>query len=442
MKIQLPYGRSVQELDIPDGEKVDIAETSTIQPSESIEEIVDYALDHPIGCRRLEELVRKKKHNNRDFHAAIMIDDKTRACPDDVLAPIFVNRLVEVGVDLERIAIVVATGLHEQPMENEIRELAGGADLPDALKLIGHSATHSDVTLIGRTTGGEGYDVEINTEVMNADLKVSTGFIEPHFFAGFSGGRKSVLPGVASESTILANHSFQNIANPNASTGILTGNPVHEDALQGAKLAELDFILNVVLNKNQETVHAVAGHYDQAFMKGVALDIEVASIPLERRYDAIVTTNSGSPLDLDLYQTVKGIYTASLVAKPGAPIVIASECTSGLGPQMFYSLGEQNPDPQAVLDYIEENGPIVAGWENQVLCDVLVDHEVLIKSSLPDDPIKDMMLTPIEDINAVVRKLIEDMQPGQRLLVLPSGPFALPYVKGSELDFQISEYRD
>ncbi len=439
MKIQLPYGRSVQELDIPDGEKVDVAETSTLQPSGTIEEIVGYALDNPIGCRRLEELAREKKRNNRDFHVAIMIDDKTRACPDHVLAPLLVRRLVKVGVPVERIAIFVATGLHEQPPEDEVRELAGGTDLPDGVVLIGHSASHSDVTLIGRIAGS--YDVEINTKVIEADLKVSTGFIEPHFFAGFSGGRKSVLPGVASETTILGNHSFQNIANPNASTGILAGNPVHEEALQGAKLAELDFILNVVLNKKQETVHAVAGHYNQAFMKGVALDIEVASIPLERRYDAVVTTNSGSPLDLDLYQTVKGIYTASLVAKPGAPIVVASECSSGVGPQMFYSLSKANSDPQGVLDHIEENGPIVAGWENQVLCDVLIDHEVLIKSSLPDSTIKDMMLTPIEAVNVVVRKLIEDMQSDQRLLVLPSGPFALPYVSGSELDSQISKYR-
>ncbi|MBS3736601.1 nickel-dependent lactate racemase [Candidatus Bipolaricaulota bacterium] len=440
MEINLPYGKDKLEVKVPESGKVYIAETSDTDSREEPGEAVSEALSEPIGTEPLEEIVKSKKGAKKEFLVAIIIDDRTRACPDELLVPLIVERLTEAGVEPEDVKVLVATGLHEPPNEEEARELAGGENLPDGIEYIGHDAVNSDVKSIGEVS--QGYEVEVNKYVAEADLKIATGFIEPHFFAGFSGGRKSVLPGVASKSSILANHSYENIGNENARTGVLRGNPVHEGAIEAAELVGLDFVLNVVLNKEQEIVKAVAGDFRKAFLAGVARDLDVSGIGLEKRYDAVLTTNSGYPLDQDLYQTVKGMYTASLVAKPGAPIIIASECSAGLGPDNFYSLGRDNDGPESILNYIEKNGPIIAQWENQVLCEVLEQHEVFIKSSLPTDKLKDMMLNPVEGLGSYVRKVLTDMEEGQELLVLPEGPFSLPYVKGSEFESKIAQLEE
>ncbi|MFP4647479.1 MAG: nickel-dependent lactate racemase [Candidatus Acetothermia bacterium] len=435
MEIEIPYGRDRLELKFSETDRVHVGETPETISREDPEKAVLEALDEPIGSEPLKEIVKNKKEAQREISVAIIIDDRTRACPDDLLVPVLVERLTEASIKPENIKIIVATGLHEPPDEEEAKGLAGGKYLADGIEYVGHDAVNSDLESIGKVS--QGYEVEVNKYVAEADLKIATGFIEPHFFAGFSGGRKSVLPGVASKSSILANHSYENIGNENARTGVLRGNPVHEGASEAAELAGLDFVLNVVLNKEQDIVQAVAGDFRKAFLAGVARDLDVSGIGLEKRYDAVLTTNSGYPLDQDLYQTVKGIYTASLVAGSGAPIIIASECSAGLGPDNFYSLSKNNSDPASVLDYIEENGPIIAQWENQVLCEVLKDHDVFIKSSLQPGKIKDMMLNPIEDLQGLVRNVLTGLEEDQELLVIPEGPFSLPYVKGSKFESKI-----
>lgn len=440
MKIELPYGKGQLEVEFPDQEKIELGRTPDKDSLDDPEEAVRKALEEPIGAETLEKIVDNKKKHAGAITVAIIIDDRTRACPDDLLVPILVDRLTSSGVDPENVKVVVATGLHEPPDSSEAMKLTDGEKLPGGIDYIGHDAVNSDIASIGTVT--QGYEVKINKHVAQADLIISTGFIEPHFFAGFSGGRKSILPGVASRSSILANHSYENIGNEEASTGILPGNPVHEGATEAAELAGLDFVLNVVLNKEQEIVNVVAGDFRRAFLAGVGLDLEVSSIELERPYDAVLTTNSGYPLDQNLYQTVKGMYTASLVTKPGAPIIVASECSAGVGPDNFYSLGRDNEDPGSVLDYIEKNGPIIAQWENQVLCEVLREHEVFVKSSLSKSLIKNMMLRPVEDLQTFIRGLTEELGSGEKLLVIPEGPFSLPYVKDSKLESIIAKYRE
>jgi len=440
LKFKLPYGRDKLDIRLAGDDKLFLGETRESIPREDPEGTVLRALADPIGADTIERIVSRARKAGEGISVAIIIDDRTRACPDHMLVPILVEKLTSAGVSPAGIKVVVATGLHEPPERSEVVKLAGGKELPEGIEYIGHDAVNSAVESVG--VASQGYEIEVNKTVLEADIKISTGFIEPHFFAGFSGGRKSILPGVASESSILANHSYENIGHEDASTGILRGNPVHEGATEAAEMAGLDFILNVVLNREQEIVHAVSGDFREAFMAGVSRDLEVSGIELEKSYDAVLTTNSGYPLDQDLYQTVKGVYTASLVAKPGAPIIIASECSAGLGPDNFYSLSRNNPDPEAVLDDIDENGPMIAQWENQVLCDVLRDHEVFIKSSLPSEKIREMMLNPVEDLQGFLRKFVSNMVEEQRLLILPEGPFSLPYVKGSELESKISKYRE
>lgn len=439
MELKLPYGENVLELILPDSRKVKLAETSTVKSDTAPKKQVREALDNPKGSVRLEGLVDSKSGAAEDLKATIIIDDKTRACPDDMLVPLILERLSESGLRPENMTVVVATGLHEPPDKSEVSRLAGGNALPESLELIGHDAIHSDLESIGRAS--QGYKVKINSTVAEADLKISTGFIEPHFFAGFSGGRKSILPGVASKNAILANHSFDNIGCDRASTGILKGNPVHEGATEAAKLAQLDFALNVVLNKAQEVVGVFAGEFREVLKSGISRALDVCGVELNRRYDAVLTTNSGYPLDQDLYQTVKGVYTASLIAKPGAPIIVVSECSAGLGPNQFYSLNRDNSEPETVLEYIKKNGPMVAQWQNQVLCDVLKNHKIYLKSSLPARKVKDMMLEPLEDPEEFLRELVRNLEENEKIVALPEGPFSLPYIKGSKMEKTILEYR-
>lgn len=440
MELKLPYGKSQVKLSIAEAEKIDPRDPPRSKPTETPGKLIRKRLSKPLACKTIQGLVEEKFQQNKSPTAAILIDDKTRPCPDDLLAPLLVDKLISSGVSPKNITIVVATGLHEPPSRGEAKKAAGGDDLPEGIQYIGHDAVNSEMKEIGEVS--HGYEIAINRSVAEADLKLSTGFIEPHFFAGFSGGRKSVLPGVASKSSILANHSYKNIAHQNATTGVLTGNPVHEGALEAADMVGLDFVLNVVLNKDKEIVDAIAGNHRVSLGVGVARDIEVCTVKLSSYYDAVLTTNSGYPLDQNLYQTVKGIYTASLVAKPGAPIIVVSECSEGIGPDTFYSLMEDSSTPSEVLYYIEKHGPIVAQWQNQVLCDVLKNHEVFLKSSLNNEKVKAMGLQPIENLPAFIKQSLKELDKNQKMLALPEGPYAFPYVRGSSLSTKIEKLKD
>jgi lactate racemase len=285
----------------------------------------------------------------------------------------------------------------------------------------------NDTVSLGMTSRGT--PVEINQRVMEADFRISTGFIEPHFFAGFSGGRKSIAPGTSSTRSIVKNHSYQMVHHPSVRAGILSGNPVHEDMVEQAQMAKLDFIVNVLLNSEHEITHVVAGHLVKAHEQGCEIEREISQVYLDRKVDITITTNSGAPLDLDFYQACKGIDTASQITRDGGIIIIASACNTGIGPEVFRELHASSGSASDILKKISLAEPRSIWWQNQILAQDQIYHKIYLVSELPDALVKEMKVMPVSSIDEGLRKAFEALGPDARVAIIPEGPMVIPVIK-------------
>ncbi len=354
----------------------------------------------------------------------VIVTDNTRPCPDDRILPPLLAEL-EAVVPRRNITIMVAVGLHS-PLDEAglIRKL--GREIVENYRVLNHDVNRT--VYIGTTSRGT--PVDINKEVVEADFRISTGFIEPHFFAGFSGGRKSIAPGVFSVRSAYSNHGYQMIEHPLARAGVLKGNPVHEDLVEQAQMARLNFIVNVLLNRNREITHVVAGHPVKAHEKGCRMEKTVAGVRVKGRVDMAVTTNSGAPLDLDLYQTCKGIDTASQITRDGGIIIIASSCSTGIGPQSFLEVHASAGSPKEVLRKIRREEPVGVQWQNQILARAQLKQDIYLVSELEDETVCAMMMTPVNTIEEGLEKAFHVLGPDGKIGVIPEGPLVLPLLEG------------
>ena len=375
---------------------------------------VTAALRSPIGQSPLVEAVRATDQ------VVVIVTDNTRACPDDRLLPPILAELERV-VRRDQITIVVALGLHRPLDGEELRRLLG-LDIVARYRVVNHDP--SSVVNIGTTSRGT--PVDINPIVVNADFRLSTGFIEPHFFAGFSGGRKSIAPGVFGRNSEYVNHGYRMIADPRARAGVLAGNPIHEDMVEQARMARLDFIVNVLLNKDKQVTDVWAGDLVAAHEAGCAAARDVVGVKVPHRVDIMITTNSGSPLDLDLYQTVKGMDGASLITRDGGIIIIASSCTAGTGPQSFVDVHLSCRNPIEVMQKVRREEPLGVQWQNQILARIQMRNHVMLRSELPDEVVRGMWIEPVHDVNAAVAAALACMGPEAEIAVMPEGPLVLP----------------
>jgi len=282
---------------------------------------------------------------------------------------------------------------------------------------------------LGETSWG--VPIRVNKIVAEADFKISTGFIEPHFFAGFSGGRKSIMPGVSARESIYGNHSYRMLNNPNARAGILKGNPVHEDAVEHAQAIGLDFIINVILNRDKEIGKIVAGDLLKAHEKGVMMDREVVEVKFGQKADITITTNNGYPLDYNLYQSVKGMDTASVTTRNGGYIILASECRDGVGPDGFLKIHREARSPEEVLKTIMKEEPLEAQWENQVLARIQRDKEIYLVSELKDQVVEDFMIKPADSVESAIEEALRKTGRKAKIAVIPEGPVALPILENN-----------
>jgi nickel-dependent lactate racemase len=327
-------------------------------------------------------------------------------------------------VSRDQITIVVALGLHA-PLGHEELEMLVGSDIVAAYNVVNHDPAKT--IRIGTTTRGT--PVMINPLVVEADFRVSTGFIEPHFFAGFSGGRKSIAPGVFGVESAYVNHGYRMIEHPRARSGSLAGNPIHEDMVEQARMAKLDFIVNVLLNREKRITQVFAGDFVLAHEAGCQGAREVVGVNVDHRVDIAITTNSGAPLDLDLYQTVKGMDNASTVTRDGGIVIAASSCSSGVGPQSFVDLHLSCKDPIDVLQKIRREEPIGVQWQNQILARIQMRNTLMLRSELDDSVVRSMRIEPVHDLDDAVQRAIEMVGSGAEIAVLPEGPLALPLLQ-------------
>ena len=336
-------------------------------------EIVRQALLNPIGSKRLCELVTGKRR------VLLITSDHTRPMPSSLTVPLLLEEIHK-GAPEAEIHILVATGFHRKATEAELKERFG-EEVYKSETILVHDAHASDrMKYYGiMPSGGE---LWLNDEVQWADLILSEGFIEPHFFAGFSGGRKSVLPGIASLKTVFFNHNAEFIADAYARNGILDKNPIHQDMIFAAKSVGLAFILNVCLNDKKQIVRAFAGDVEKAHVQGCSYVLEQTSVP-GRQADIVVTGNGGYPLDLNIYQSVKCMSGAEPFVKPGGVIIAMCSCVDGHGSEGFYELFAKNKTPEAVENALltrGRDGTLPDQWQAQVLARVMKKASVILVS--------------------------------------------------------------
>jgi len=416
-EITLPYGSSFLKARIPTKNIAFILSTKEIKGLENEKEAITNSLRSPIEFPALRDCV------NKDDKVVVLVTDNTRPCPDDRLLPPILAELEE-KLPRENITIIVALGLHP-PLDKQelIKKL--GRDIVENYNVLNHDVNQT--VNIGTTSRGT--PVDINTKVIEADFRISTGFIEPHFFAGFSGGRKSIAPGVFSVRSAYKNHSYKMIEHPNTRAGVLDGNPLHEDLVEQAKMAKLNFIVNVLLNKHREITHVVAGDPIKAHERGCEIEKDIAGVKVEHKVDIAITTNSGAPLDMDFYQSCKGIDVGAQITRAGGIIIVASSCCAGVGPEEFRTLHASVRSPKEVLQKIKLEEPIGVQWENQILARIQLKHDIYLLSGMADSVAKDMMITPIRSIEEGLEKAFKVLGDDAEIAVIPEGPLVIPLLE-------------
>jgi len=418
-QVRLPYGDSFLDIDIPERFSGNILTAENIPGLANEKEAILDSLRNPLGCAPLRQLIGS--HDR----VAIIVTDNTRPCPDDRILPVILAELGEV-IPRDNITIIIALGLHTPLTDAEIVEKLG-RDIVERYNVVNHDPAQT--TCIGETS--RGVPVEVNSTVVEADFRISTGFIEPHFFAGFSGGRKSIAPGVSSARSIRSNHSYRMLDHPCAGAGVLENNPVHEDMVEQARMAGLDFIVNVLLNADHEITHVFSGDPVSAHETGCRTAAEILKVTAAAPVDITLTTNGGAPLDLDFYQTCKGIDTAAQITREGGIIIVAAACNRGVGPEEFRELHASVGSPEDLLAKLSRSCDHAEGvsWQNQILARDQIDHEIFLISDLEESVVRSMMVTPVKSIQEGLEKAFASLGDGSSLAVIPQGPLVLPRLK-------------
>jgi nickel-dependent lactate racemase len=418
MKVALAYGRGRLEVEVPSHAVVITPQALPGLPDERA--AFDTAVRTPIGAAPLRELARSSDT------VAIVIADITRPSPSERLVPWIMDELAH--VPREQFVIVNGTGSHRANTREELSQMLG-AEVVEHVRIVNHNA-FDDATLthLGRTSyGGK---IWLNNDYLRADVRIATGFIEPHFFAGFSGGPKGVVPGVAGIKTIMHLHNAQMIGDPRSTWARLEGNPVQGEIREAVALAPPQFMVNVALNPRRQITALWAGHYIEAHEVGCRFVVEHATRAVEEPFDIVITTNSGYPLDQNLYQAVKGMSAAARIVRPGGAIIAAAECCDGLPDHgNFKQLLQMRSTPHELLELIESPGfELYDQWEAQTQAIVQRKAEVYLYSSLDPQTVRDAMLTPIASVEAALAALLDRYGPDVRVAVLPEGPQTVPYV--------------
>ncbi|MBU3144000.1 nickel-dependent lactate racemase [Clostridium sp. CF012] len=416
-KIKIPYSKQFLEIDVPDNNLVAILESKAhaYKVEQTQQEIVNKALDNPIGSEKLEGLVKGVKN------LVLITSDHTRPVPSKVTLPILLKRIRSVNPDIV-ITILIATGFHRPTTREEMIDKFG-AEIVDNEVIINHvSEDYSSVVRVGTLpSGGE---LWLNKIAMEAELLISEGFIEPHFFAGFSGGRKSVLPGVASAKTVMANHCSEFIASEYARSGVIENNPIHRDMIYAAKQAKLAFILNVVIDSNKKVINAFAGDSELAHQEGCKFVMELAAVKAVKA-DIVISTNGGYPLDQNIYQSVKGMTAGEATSKDGGVIIMVSACNDGHGGQSFYDNLANASSPREVLGRVLKvgrNDTVPDQWEFQILARILDTHTVILVTDMCDpEMIVKMHMKHAATFEKALQMAFEIKGENAKITVIPDG---------------------
>jgi len=419
MPIHLSYGRDGLDIDLH--QHADVITTRYVPGLADEQAALRQALKEPIHSAPLAELVHPQDR------VVITHSDITRATPNSRIIPVLLEVLETAGVKRQNITLLNALGTHRQQTEAELRTMLGDG-VVDNYRCLQHNA-FDDSLLVSMGKTSRGNPVRINRRYLEADVRLLTGFIEPHFFAGFSGGPKGVLPALAGAESVLTNHGRDMIAHPNSTWGVLTGNPIWEEMREVALLTRPTFLVNVALNTRQQIIGVFTGDMLAAHAAGCEFVRASAMVAVPRAYDVVITTNSGYPLDQNLYQCVKGLSAAARIVRPGGAIILAGACEDGLPDHGQYAaLLAEAGSPDAILEMLVRPGFIAPDqWQVQTQALIQQKADVYVYSDgLSDDQIRRALFTPCRNIPALVDELVA--KKGASLCALPEGPLTVAYI--------------
>jgi len=420
MQVELAYGRNGLTINVPD--EADLLFPQSVPGLDDEALAIQQALRSPLNRPPLRESI------SPGDKVVIVFSDITRPMPNDRVLPVLLDELS--FLSREQILLINGLGTHRTNTNQELERMLG-TEIVSQYRIIQHDAwDRENLVDLGTTTYG--HPIGINRQYHEADVKILTGFIEPHIFAGFSGGPKAVLPAVAAIEPIMANHSYEMLKSPQANWGITEGNPVWEEMSEVALMTQPDLLLNVTLNRKRQITGVFAGELATAHTAGTSAARQAAMAPVDHTYDIVITTNSGYPLDINLYQSVKGMSCAAQIVKPGGSIIIATECSNGIP-----DYGEYGPIiheagyVSAIYDIISQPGyQRHDQWEAQLQADVQSKAEIFVYADgLSSEQLQGMLFAPCRDIEKTLAACMAKHGPDATICVLPEGPQTIPYLR-------------
>ncbi len=422
MEVELRYGRGNLAVRLPDDLEVTVVRKPEMPVADAPAEMVERAFGHPVAARPLEEEARGRRS------ACILICDVTRPVPNGLVLPPLVRGLLAGGIDASRITVLVATGLHRPNLGAELEELVGDRWVLSAVRVENHDA-RDDAAHVDLGQTQRGTPVKLDRRFVEAELKVVAGLVEPHFMAGFSGGRKVIAPGVAHRDTITTFHAFRFMAHPRAENCVLEGNPLHEEQLAIAGLLGRILAVNAVIDERRRPAFVNYGELAASHAEAVAFAERFALVPVPQRFRTVVTSAAGHPLDRTYYQTVKGMVAPMDILEPGADLVVASECAEGLGSPEYREaqrrLAELGPEG-FLRDIAAKRFADVDEWQTQMQLRPMRHARIhLFSGALPP---ADRPLTGVNCVESVEAAVMESVRRSgdRRVAAIPEGPYVVP----------------
>ena len=414
--MKLKYGKEEIHLPIQDKNIIKILNSNKqeilLYPENKLKEL----LKNPINSPSLKDLVNRKKAQK----ILIMVNDITRPTPYEVILPPLLDELDQIGIKKESILFMVATGIHRSNSPEEIKEIFG-ENIFSAYQFINHDCDDPHLKNLGNLKSGN--KLWVDPMVSDIDFIITTGVIVPHYFAGFSGGRKSILPGICGRKTIESNHA--QMVHPNARAGNLKGNPVHQEMQEAAEKVGVDFNINVVIDKNHKIVEIVAGELLTSWLQGVEVCKQIYICPIEKKADVVIASTGGYPKDINVYQAQKALNNAYQAIKPGGTIILLAECSEGYGEPTFEKWVEEANSPDDIIERLKKKF-VLGGHKAYSIAKLVKEVEVILISSLPPEKVHKLFFIPMENIaqalNYIKDKHGEDFQ----AYILPSGNTVVP----------------
>lgn len=419
MIVDLAYGTSGIRMDVPDSAV--ILRQKFIPGIEDTESAIMEALDSPVSMPPLRELL------SPGMKVVILHTDITRATPNRVILPVLLSYLERYGLSRDEITLINGVGTHRAQTQDEMVQLLG-REITENYRCLQHDGNDPEsLIVIGESSFG--HELSINRLVAEADLRILTGFIEPHFFAGFSGGPKAILPGTAGSQTVQQNHGYEMISHPAATFGETWGNPIWEEMMEVVDLLGLSFLLNVALNAENAITGIFTGDVLDAHQAGCRFVKQNAMAAVNQPFDVVLTTNSGYPLDQNLYQSIKGISAASQVVRPGGAILLVARCIEGLPDHGGYASFLRNAGSvETVLEMLSQpDFSLQDQWQVQIQAQVQQKADVYVYSDgLTDQQIREALFVPSRSLESDLTQLMQRY--GERVCILPEGPLTIPFV--------------